>query len=425
MKNFPAPSALGLTRIEWTIDQDRLRENPLNTAAGQQEIIELSRRNGLKPASLTGDCFMQAPFWKADGETQKSLVDDLDLVLASCSTLGIEFVVIPLVDNGRIESAAQTETLLRVLLDRAASLSKQRVKIVFESDLPPAPLAQFIDKFPREVFGINYDSGNSAALGYDSAEEIPAYAPRILNVHVKDRLLGGTTVPLGTGAADLAKTIRLIEQSGYRGQYILQTARAADGDHAGALARYRDMTVGWIEDAQPMKLDIEGRVALVVGASRGIGLAIAETLAAEGARVAIAARGLDGIKSAAEKIGRGTSFHAADVTDPAAAQSLVEEVEKQWGRIDILVCNVGSGTSVPPGKETAAEWSRVMDLNLFAATNMIEAARPLMSRGQWRPRDRLRLVDLRARSARRTGDLFGGQGGPECDRARARPTAGA
>ena len=80
-------------------------------------------------------------------------------------------------------------------------------------------------------------------------EEISAYAPRILNVHVKDRLLGGTTVPLGTGAADLAKTIRLIEQSGYRGQYVLQTARATDGDHPGVLARYRDMTVSWIEDA--------------------------------------------------------------------------------------------------------------------------------------------------------------------------------
>src|SRR5262249_16893688 len=145
---------------------------------------------------------------------------------------------------------AQADTLLRVLLDRSASLSKQGVKIVFESDLPPAPLAEFIDKFPREVFGINYDSGNSAALGYDPADEIPAYAPRILNVHVKDRLRGGTAVQLGTGAANLAKAIRLIEHSGYRGQYILQTARAADGDHAGALAKYRDMTVRWIEDAR-------------------------------------------------------------------------------------------------------------------------------------------------------------------------------
>ena len=248
-EEFPRAGALGLTRIEWTIDQDRLREKPLNTTAGQTEIIELSRRYGLKTASLTGDCFMQAPFWKADGEAHNSLVDDLDLVLASCATLGIEFAVIPLVDNGRIENATQTETLLRVLLGRASSLSKQGVKIVFESDLPPGPLAEFIGAFPREVFGINYDSGNSAALGYDSAEEISAYAPRILNVHVKDRLRGGTTVPLGTGAADLSKAIRLIEQSGYRGQYILQTARAADGDHAGALAGYRDMTVRWIEDA--------------------------------------------------------------------------------------------------------------------------------------------------------------------------------
>jgi 3-oxoacyl-[acyl-carrier protein] reductase len=130
-----------------------------------------------------------------------------------------------------------------------------------------------------------------------------------------------------------------------------------------------------------MKLDIEGRVALVVGASRGIGLAIAETLAAEGASVALAARGLEGVKAAAGKIGRGASFHTADVTDPAGAIALVESVERQWGRIDILVCNVGSGASVPPGKETAAEWSRVIAINLFATTNTIEAARPLMGRG--------------------------------------------
>jgi 3-oxoacyl-[acyl-carrier protein] reductase len=130
-----------------------------------------------------------------------------------------------------------------------------------------------------------------------------------------------------------------------------------------------------------MKLDIEGRVALVVGGSRGIGLAIADTLAAEGASVAVAARGLDGVKSAAGQIGRNASFHSADVTDPAAATALMAEVENRWGRIDILVCNVGSGASVPPGKETAAEWSRVMDINLFSTTNTIEAARPLLGRG--------------------------------------------
>ena len=227
-----------------------MRENPLATETGRAEIAALCKQNGLRIPSLTGDCFMQAPFWKAAGDRQKALVDDLDLLLAASSAVGIEFVVIPLVDSGKVESEAQADVLLRVLLDRTASLARQNVKVIFESDLPPLPLAAFIAKLPSEQFGINYDSGNSASLGYDSAEEISAYAPRVLNVHIKDRLRGGTTVPLGTGAADLARTIRLIEQSGYSGQYILQTARATDNNHAGALARYRDMTVRWIEDAR-------------------------------------------------------------------------------------------------------------------------------------------------------------------------------
>jgi hexulose-6-phosphate isomerase len=248
-EEFPRAKAIGLSRMEWTIDQERLRENPLTTESGRGAISRLSRGNAVEIPSLTGDCFMQAPFWKADGQAREALIADLDLVLASCAALRIVFVVIPLVDNGKIETPEQAEVLLRVLLDRSAALSRHGTRIVFESDLPPAELAQFIARFPQELFGINYDIGNSAALGFDCGEEIAAYAPRILNVHIKDRLRGGTTVPLGSGAAELAKAIRLIENSGYSGQYVLQTARAADGDHAAALARYLDMATQWIGDA--------------------------------------------------------------------------------------------------------------------------------------------------------------------------------
>lgn len=130
-----------------------------------------------------------------------------------------------------------------------------------------------------------------------------------------------------------------------------------------------------------MKLELDDRVALIVGASRGIGLAIAETFVAENAKVALVARGLDELTSASAKIGGKTSCHTADVTDTAAATRLAAEVAGKWGHIDVLVCNVGSGTSVMPGQETAAEWSRVLSLNLFATTNVIEAARPFMVKG--------------------------------------------
>ena len=70
---------------------------------------------------------------------------------------------------------------------------------------------------------------------------------RILNVHVKDRKLGGTTVPLGTGDADLPKVLSLLVARGYRGNFILQTARAEDGDHEGAIRRYRNLAAMWLD----------------------------------------------------------------------------------------------------------------------------------------------------------------------------------
>jgi hexulose-6-phosphate isomerase len=122
-EEFPRANALGLGRIEWTIDQERLRENPLTIETAHKEILDLSHQNAIRIPSLTGDCFMQAPFWKAAGDAQNVLLADLDLVLGSADALGIELVVIPLVDNGKIESTGQAETLLRILTDRSASLS--------------------------------------------------------------------------------------------------------------------------------------------------------------------------------------------------------------------------------------------------------------------------------------------------------------
>lgn len=124
-----------------------------------------------------------------------------------------------------------------------------------------------------------------------------------------------------------------------------------------------------------MHLGLTSRVALVTGATRGIGFAIAQALAAEGASVALNARGGEGLAAAQARIGGASSRHAADVTTLDGARSLLADVIDRWGRLEILVLNVGSGSSVPPGEETAAEWRRVLDINLLAATNVIEAAR--------------------------------------------------
>jgi hexulose-6-phosphate isomerase len=244
---FPAAARLGLGLMEWTLDHEGLDANPLMTEAGRDEIRALGARHGVAVETITGDLFMQQPFWKA-GAARDALLEQFDRVADAAGDAGAEIIVVPLVDNGSIVDEGE-HALVDAMLARANGLRRRGVTIAFESDFPPDRLAAFIARFPPDAFGVNYDTGNSAALGYDCGEEIAAYyGGRILNVHVKDRLPGGTTVPLGTGAADLPRALKVLRASGYAGRYILQTARAADGDHEGALARYRDMTRAWLAE---------------------------------------------------------------------------------------------------------------------------------------------------------------------------------
>ena len=243
---FEIAQAHGFELMEWTIDQERLDENPLMTQSGRQQISQLCSQYGISIRSLTGDCFMQAPFWKQEGSKRSALLDDALAVLEAAAELGLDYVVVPLVDNGRIENEQQQENLCAGLQTISSALKKASLKIAFESDFPPTKLGNFINDLDETLFGINYDLGNSAALGYDPAQEIVAYGDRLLNVHVKDRLLGGTTVPLGQGNADLSRAFQLLKEAGYQGQYILQTARAEDGDHVGVLCRYRDLVKDWL-----------------------------------------------------------------------------------------------------------------------------------------------------------------------------------
>lgn len=248
-QEFPAARNLGLGLMEWTLDQDRLYQNPLLTPQGQQEIRRLCEAHQLAIPSLTGDCFMEAPFWKSSGQDRAALESDFIAIARACAEVGIQMIVVPLVDNGRLEDEQQEEALLAFMLTQADLFRALGLRIIFESDFAPSDLARFIGRLPADAFGVNYDIGNSAALGYNPSEEFAAYGSRIVNVHVKDRALGGTTVPLGTGNADFPTVFRLLREVAYTGYLIMQTSRARDDVHAGALRRYMGQVEAWAKGA--------------------------------------------------------------------------------------------------------------------------------------------------------------------------------
>jgi 3-oxoacyl-[acyl-carrier protein] reductase len=130
-----------------------------------------------------------------------------------------------------------------------------------------------------------------------------------------------------------------------------------------------------------MDLGLQERVAVVTGASRGIGRAIAAGLAAEGCRLVLCARGQDALDEAASAFradGATVLALPLDLTDPESPTRLVEAARAEFGRLDILVGNAGGNRRKPFVETTDADWEAILTLNLMAHLRCGRAAVPAM-----------------------------------------------
>jgi NAD(P)-dependent dehydrogenase (short-subunit alcohol dehydrogenase family) len=120
-----------------------------------------------------------------------------------------------------------------------------------------------------------------------------------------------------------------------------------------------------------MDLALHGRVALVTGGSKGLGLACAEALLAEGAKVAIASRSQANIDKALAGL-PGAIGIAADFIDPAAALATIDAVEAKLGPIDLLINSAGAAKRTPPDELGPADWRAAMDAKFFSYVNAFD-----------------------------------------------------
>lgn len=136
-----------------------------------------------------------------------------------------------------------------------------------------------------------------------------------------------------------------------------------------------------------MDLHLADRVALVCGSSSGLGLAMAEALAAEGCQVALNGRDPDRLERAVRHVeataGSRVAGFAADVSVPEQAVRLVTDVEGRFGRLDVLVANAGGPPAGRAMELADADWQRALDLNLLSTVTLCRAAVPGMRARSW------------------------------------------
>ena len=192
---FATSSKLGIKLMEWTLDLYRLQENPLMTEVGQTRIRDLSTKNKIDIQSVTLDCFVEAPLHRKHFKTgEKSESETFIKIISQASNLGITIGVLPLVKESGEDDERTLSSLFTLLGHLEKTCSEYTFRIALECEFDSKKL-KWIASEVKEMahVGFNFDIGNSASIGNDPFEELAIYGQKLFNIHIKDRVLGGTT----------------------------------------------------------------------------------------------------------------------------------------------------------------------------------------------------------------------------------------
>ncbi len=211
----------GFQALEWIFDDVK---NPLMNNSEINEIISLSNNHDVAINSVCADYFMKEKLFNVSDSKLKNNLTVLNNLITQCTKIGINILEIPLVDSSSLKNKDDQNEFVQNLTSFLSQL-KSNIVINLETDLPPIEFKKLLEQFKDFQVCANYDTGNSASLGYLVDEEIQLLEPWLKNIHIKDRLYKGHTVSLGTGNVDFDLFFQNLSKIHYTGDLIIQGAR--------------------------------------------------------------------------------------------------------------------------------------------------------------------------------------------------------
>ena len=242
-----------LRGIEWIYDQYGEGANPIETLAGRQLLQSTLQRNGLKVVSICADYFMDCPLVCPDDIVRQQRRERLEWLIEVCPDLAIQRIVLPFVDASKIADHTAANMVLKILESVIPKAEAADVELHLETDMGPREFREFLKEIDHPLVKVNYDSGNSSSLGFKPVEEFAAYGERIGSFHIKDRVLGGGTVPLGEGSTDFGSLRSCLIDIDYKGDFVLQVARGRAGEELAWLSEMNVRACQWLRGETQLK----------------------------------------------------------------------------------------------------------------------------------------------------------------------------
>ena len=228
-EEFPIASSLGLNCIEFILDFEDYEKNPLMNSKGINEIIKVSKKNNVYVKSICADFFMKAPLHSEDKEVSKKSREVLITLIKNSEKIGAKNIVIPCVDQSSLRNEKEIELFVKQLRKVIKQVKNSDVNLSLETDLPPSKISFLLKMIDSKIVKVNYDTGNSAALGYVVKEEFAEYGNFISDIHIKDRLVNGDSVFFGTGDFNSEDFIKCFKSLNFKGPLIMQVYRDDEG----------------------------------------------------------------------------------------------------------------------------------------------------------------------------------------------------
>jgi len=174
-EEFPIAKKLGLDCIEFILDYNDYEKNPLVYSGGVEDILRTVENTGVQVKTICADYFMEAPLHAIDDNVALSSQRVLKNLLETAQELGVSDIVIPCVDQSSLSEAEDVDRFVEKIKPLLEVAEKKSINISLETDLAPQAFVDLLDRFDSDRVTVNYDIGNSAALGYDPLEELSAY----------------------------------------------------------------------------------------------------------------------------------------------------------------------------------------------------------------------------------------------------------